>query len=308
MLSYGLPKSPDPPTPPHILPAIAHLEERAAKALIAELDGTITRILNQGDRAITRKDIQGILDLNQGLGIALQRPIMNLWEQSWLQGSEHAILEMQDAVPESAKRQVESYKLTEAIAKLVRELLQFTPQTFRNLPAERSIQGRVLKLSGNFARDTLDRVKADLLAAIQPQPDTGNPISRDTLLKRLQGTLNVSRARADTIARTETTNSYNGGRLSIYDESALCTHVLFLGIFDARQTEICQSRNGMWILKSDRAAVKVNTPALHFRCRSVLSALLPQLVPAHQKIIEDASRDYRGRKLAPLMAGWNAER
>lgn len=311
MLSHFAPRprskgaiAPDIPTPAHILPTLEHLETRAASTLTAELDGTLRRILQQSDRLITRKDIKGILDLNQGLGIALQRPILNLWEQGWLSGSEHAIAEMQAAIPASAKRQAESFKLADDVARLIRELLQFTPSTFRNLPSERSIQNRALRLAGVFAKDTLDRVKADLLAAIQPQPETGEPISRDDLLKRLQGTINVSRARADNISRTESTTSYNQGRLSTYDDSALCTHLLFLGIFDLRQTDICRSRNGMWVLKSDRAAVKANTPSLHFRCRSVISPLLGAINPSHQKIIEDASRDYRRRSLVPLLKGW----
>lgn len=299
-------------TPPHILPTLERLESRASSTLTAELDGTIRRIIQQSDRLLAQKDIKGILDLNQGLNIALQRPIINLWEQGWLSGSEHAIAQMQAAIPEELKREAEpfgfaqgkQFALTDTAKRLIRELLQFTPETFRNLSAERSIRNRVLKLAGVFAQDTLDVVKAHLLSAIAPQPETGQPISREQLLERLQKTINVSRVRADIIARTETTNAYNQGRLNTYDDSALCTHLLFMGIFDPRTTDICQSRNGMWILKSDRAAVKANTPSLHFRCRSVLSPLLPSLSPPHRKIVEDASRDYRRRKLVPLAKGW----
>lgn len=290
--------------PPHILPTLERLEARASSSLTAELDGTLRRIIQQSDRLLTQKDISGILDLNQGLNIALQRPILNLWEQSWLSGSEHAIAEMQAAIPESLRLEAERFALPDTAKRLIRELLQFTPKTFRNLSAERSIRNRVLKLAGVFAQDTLDAVKAHLLSAIAPQPETGQPISREQLLERLQKTINVSRVRADIIARTETTNAYNQGRLSTYDDSALCTHLLFLGIFDPRTTDICQSRNQMWILKSDRAAVKANTPSLHYRCRSTLSPLLPSLSPAHRKIIDDASRDYRRRKLVPLAKGW----
>jgi SPP1 gp7 family putative phage head morphogenesis protein len=295
---------PNIPIPPHILPTLDRLEAQATQSIGAELDGTIRRILQQSDRLITRQDIKGILDLNQGLGIALQRPIVQLWEFGWLQGSEHAILEMQDAIPASAKRQVESYNLTDEIARLVRELLQFTPQTFRNLPAERSIRSRVLKLAGSFAKDTLDRVKADLLSAIQPQPDTGNPISRDTLLKRLEGTLNVSRARADTIARTETCASYAQGRLATFEQSKLVTHLIFYAIDDGRTTLICQSRAGMILPMGDKKAIAQNLPPCHYRCRSTISSLLPDLVPSHRKIVEDKSRLYSNKKLVPLLKGW----
>jgi SPP1 gp7 family putative phage head morphogenesis protein len=306
LVSFAPRIAPDVPIPPHILPTLDRLEAQAAASMLAELDGTIRRILQQSDRLLTSQDIKGILDLNQGLGIALQRPIVQLWEFAWLQGSEHAILEMQDAIPASAKRQVESYNLTDEIARLVRELLRFTPQTFRNLPAERSIQQRVLKLAGGFAKDTLDAVKAHLLSAIAPQPETGNPISRDELLKRLQSTVNVSRARAQTIARTEVGAAYNRGRLSTFSESKLVTHLIFYAIDDKRTTSICQSRAGMILPVEDKKAIAHNLPPCHYSCRSTIGSLMPQINEMHRKIVEDKSRFYSSRKLVPLLSGWRS--
>ena len=292
-------QSPDVPIPSHILPALEHLEEQAAIALTAELDATLERIIQQAEQLITRKNVEGILDLNQGLGVGLQRPIMRLWEQGWLSGSEHALMEMREAVPESARLEVEQFRIPDEVAKLLRNLLQLTPASFRNLPAERAIQRRVLKLAGDFAKDTLAQVKTHLLAAIQVEP-----ISRPVLLNRLQSTLNVARARAVTIARTETTNAYNQGRISTFTESRLVTHLIFYAIDDGRTTAICRSRAGMVIPITDKQAIARNIPPCHYSCRSTIGNLMPDLVPAHRRIVEDESRLWSNRKLVPLLKGW----
>jgi SPP1 gp7 family putative phage head morphogenesis protein len=295
--------TPNAPIPAHILPTLEHLETQATSTLNTDLENVFGRIVQQSDSLVSRKDIKSILELNQGLGVALQRPILALWEQGWLSGSEHAIAEMQNAVPQGMRSQAEQFDLGTDIKRAIRGLFQLTARTFRNLGAERAVQKRALKLAGNFSKDILDGVKADLLAAIMPQPDTGTPISREDLLKRLQGRLGVSKVRAGMIARTETTNAYNQGRLSSYRDSTLVTHLLFLSIHDHRTTDICQSRANMILPVEDKRAIALNTPPLHVQCRSVVSPLL-SVNPRHQTWIEDESRLYFNRKLVPLPKGW----
>jgi SPP1 gp7 family putative phage head morphogenesis protein len=287
---------------PSILETMDVLEQSALANLTAELTTTIDRTIAQSDALTAKGDIQTILTLNQGLGVALQRPILQLWEQGWLTGSEHGITEMQSAVPNQLKP--ETFNLGTDIKRAIAHLFQLVPVTFRNLGAERAIQKRVLKLAGNFAKDTLDTVKADLLASVLPQKDTGNPISRPELLERLQGTLKVSVVRAQMIARTETSTSYAQGRLSSFEQSDLVTHLLFMAIGDHRTTKICKSRSGMVVPKGDRVAVRAHTPSLHVNCRSTWSNLMPAINPRHRKIVEDASRLYSNRQLAPLPKGW----
>jgi SPP1 gp7 family putative phage head morphogenesis protein len=268
----------DAPIPAHILPTLEHLETQATSTLNTDLQNFFDRIVQQSDSIVTRKDIQSVLTLNQGLSVALQRPILGLWEAGWLSGSEHAIAEMQDAVPQWMVTQAEQYDLGSDIKRAIRgevfaegsflpqnirRLFQLTARTFRNLRAERAVQKRALKLAGNFSKNILDGVKADLLAAIMPQPDTGNPIGREELLKRLQGRLGVSKVRARAIAVTEATNAYNQGRLSSFQDSKLVTHLLFLSIHDHRTTDICQSRANMIVPVQDKRAIVLNTPPLH---------------------------------------------
>jgi SPP1 gp7 family putative phage head morphogenesis protein len=284
-----------------ILETMEALEQSALVNLTAELTATIDRAVVQSEAITAKGDIQAILTLNQGLGVALQRPIIQLWEQGWLTGSEHGITEMQAAVPAQLKPDI--FDLGSDIKKAIAHLFQLVPVTFRNLGAERAIQKRVLKLAGNFAKDTLDAVKADLLASVLPQKDTGNPISRPELLERLQGTLNVSRVRAQIIARTETTAAYNQGRLGSYRQSDLVTHILFMAISDDRTTAICRSRNGMIIPIGDTRAIAVNTPPCHIQCRSVLSPLL-SVSPRAKRITQEEGRLYSDRDLESLPRGW----
>jgi SPP1 gp7 family putative phage head morphogenesis protein len=290
--------------PPHILPTLEHLETQAIAQLNPNLQAFFDRIILQSDTIVTRKDLKSVLELNQGLGVALQRPILALWESGWLSGSEHAIAEMQDAVPQGMRSQAEQFDLGSDVKRAIRSLFQLTARTFRNLGAERAVQKRALKLAGNFSKDILDGVKADLLAAIMPQPDTGNPISREDLLKRLQGRLGVSKVRAQIIARTETCASYSQGRLATFSESKLVTHLIFYSIGDHRRTDICLSRSGMIIPVGDSQAIAHNLPPCHYSCRSTIGNLMPEINSAHRKIVEDSSRDYRKRSLVPLPKGW----
>ncbi|HEY9825109.1 MAG TPA: minor capsid protein [Stenomitos sp.] len=289
--------------PEEILLALDHLEAVALNAIASELQATFSKLIDQSEQLTKRGDIKGILELNQGLAVSLQRPIIDLWERGWSLGSTHAITDMQTAVPEALRLQSEGFDIGDDIKRAIANLFRLTTKTFRNVGAERAVQRRVLKLAGSFAKDTLDRAKADLLASIQPRQDTGAPISRQELLARLQSGLNVSKVRARAIARTETSTSYNRGRLSSYKDSKLVTHVQFMAIDDHRTSDICQSRAGMIIPIEDADAIAANTPALHVNCRSVLSPLM-SVAPNYKRLTGDESRLYKNRKLVPLPKGW----
>ena len=197
-------------------------------------------------------------------------------------------------------------QLSQAIAALIRRLFNGVPQAFgfRNTPAAQSVAQRVLHLSGNFSSSQLQQLRDDLKAAILPQPGTGVPIGRPELLNRIQSNLNVGRARSVNIARTETTASYNRGRLQSYRRSQLVTHVRFFAIDDTRTTDICRTRNGMVIPIEDVEIIRVNTPPLHFQCRSVLSPTMVVVNEEHAKAAADPKNNPENRDLAPLLDGW----
>lgn len=280
-------------------------DEAAARAIAAEVEVVISRIIQQSESLVRRQDIEGILGLNQGLGLALQRPILRAWDNGWILGAGHGITEMQRSVPARLRpTTVSQFALPDDILNAIAALFQFTPETFRNVGAERAVQGRALKLAGNFAKDILDGLKADLLASVMPQPATGNPIGRPELLNRIQRRLGVSVVRAKMIARTETTNAYTEGRLNSFQSSPLVSHLLFASIKDDRRTDICESRHGIVIPVSEKAAIAANTPSLHVSCRSTWSNLMPLVNASHRAMVEDPARLWSNRALVPLPKGW----
>lgn len=106
--------------------------------------------------------------------------------------------------------------------------------------------------------------------------------------------------RASLITTTETTYSYNRGRLVGYKEN-LVDYVQFSAIRDARTSAICNSRHGL-MMKMDDPRITDNTPPLHGRCRSVLNPVYSAYQP---ELITDRNLNW-GNTVA-LPPGWNAK-
>ena len=108
------------------------------------------------------------------------------------------------------------------------------------------------------------------------------------LQRELPGTL--GKARAENIARTEATTAYNQGRLAAFLQAReFITGVQFMAILDARVTDICQHRDGLYF-KLDDPVLRQNTPPLHYQCRSVLS-------PVSRWELDDAELERSAKKM-----------
>jgi SPP1 gp7 family putative phage head morphogenesis protein len=287
-----------------IFSAMDAISDKASKGMSDDIDRTLHRLLAIAEPLIEQKDLKGIQGLSVGLHLALQRNLFLLAESAWLTGATHGIEELKADVPDELRTLTLS-PLTDKIKALVFGLFRIVPKTFRNTPAERAVKQRVLKLAGSFSADTLERVRGHILASVAPSATQG-VIDRAELVRRIQAELGVARRRAETIAQTETTHLYNQGRLDSYRESKLVTHLRFLAIDDGRTSDICQSRKGLVFEVGDRNALKQCQPPCHYRCRSVLSALMPSVNPEHQKLVDDPTRRIGQRKLVPLMKGWRS--
>jgi SPP1 gp7 family putative phage head morphogenesis protein len=287
-----------------ILSAMDAIADQASKGMADDIDRTLHRLLAIAETLIEAKDVKGIQDLNVGLHLALQRNLFLLAESAWLTGATHALEELKADVPDELRTLTLS-PLTDKIKALVFGLFRIVPKTFRNSPAERAVKQQVLKLAGSFSDDTLERVRGHILASVVPSANQG-VIDRAELVRRIQGEVGVARRRAETIAQTETTNIYNQGRLASFKESRLVTHLRFMAIDDGRTSDICQSRKGLVLEVGDRNALRQCQPPCHYRCRSVLSALMPSVNPEHQKLVDDPARRIKNRKLVPLMKGWRS--
>ena len=123
-------------------------------------------------------------------------------------------------------------------------------------------------------------------------------VARKDAEKAVEALMSSTKERASLITTTETTYSYNRGRLAGYRENAV-DYVRFSAVMDGRTSQICTSRHGL-LMKMDDPAISANTPPLHGRCRSVLDPVYSAYQP---ELIIEKNLDW-GSTL-PLPAGWN---
>lgn len=153
---------------------------------------------------------------------------------------------------------------------------------------------RALSLAGSFSDDVLsdvkDVLKASLRGELTPAEQTNAIAQR----------MSVAESRGRAIAVTETTASFNQGRIAQFDRSGV-DWWRFSAILDARTSPICRSRNGR-LMRSDDPRWRENVPPLHPRCRSLLSPVIGRLEP--QLIAKAHLQDWSD--VEPLPAGWDS--
>jgi hypothetical protein len=201
--------------------------------------------------------VAGIQSLEWSAGVALQAPIFSVWSLGWQLGSAHMIREMIAAVPESERQKAEGRRFAithhsslltphpQAFATAqekdaIAALLKLQPGAIVNTAAEQAVLRRTIQLAGNFGDDQLAKLKVSLIGAISPDA-SGKVLSRKELLDRIQADLNVGRVRAQTIARTELTTSYNTSRVTTALQSSIVTHFRFLAISDQRTCLVAET-------------------------------------------------------------------
>lgn len=123
--------------------------------------------------------------------------------------------------------------------------------------------------------------------------------SRQEAENAVEAVLNSTQERASLITTTETTYSYNRGRLVGFREN-LVDYVRFSAILDSRTSPICKSRHGLLMAMNDER-LSDNTPPLHGRCRSVLDPVYSAYQP---DLLVESNLNWA--HVAPLPSGWNA--
>lgn len=158
--------------------------------------------------------------------------------------------------------------------------------------AIKAMEARSVYLAGDVDGSLLTGVKkimnGFLAGAARPEAEAA-----------VEELLNSTKERAALITTTETTYSYNRGRLAGYRENRV-DYVRFSAIRDHRTSPICNSRHGL-LMKMDDPGLGANTPPLHGRCRSVLdpvySAYQPELI-----VVKNLDWSH----VAELPKGWKA--
>lgn len=111
----------------------------------------------------------------------------------------------------------------------------------------------------------------------------------------------TSKARVETIFRTETTTYYAKTQVSSYENDSDIIGFLFDSVRDKSRTAWCKSRHGL-IYRPGTKLLKQNTPALHWNCRSHLIPLAN--VEYNRKLLKDTRRDPNHKVVVPLPRGW----
>ena len=292
---------------------IARSLDQAESPLAAEQKAILTSeldlLLDQALPMVDAQNLKGIVELSWNAGLLLQRPIYALWADGYGLGAVAMQQEVRASIHRAERSQysgiAERFALPTDVAQLLLQFLDLEPGQIVASAVQAAALNRAIQLAGNFGRSQITEVKQHLIAAIVPQADTGDPIGRKELLRRIESTLHVGAVRADNIARTELTSAYNVGRVEMGRRSSLVEAFRFIPIEDNRTTDICRSRSGLIIPADDTALLNANTPALHFRCRSTLSPIMPRVNAAHRRMMADSERRAENRELVPLMPGWN---
>jgi len=158
--------------------------------------------------------------------------------------------------------------------------------------AIKAMEARAIVLAGDVDGDLTAAMKKIMVRFLAGE-------TRKATEQAVEDLLNGNRERASLITTTETTYSYNRGRLASFAENRV-DYVQFSAIWDGRTSPICRSRHGL-IMKMDDPGLPGNTPPLHGRCRSVLTPLYS----AYQsELLTPESLDWSFA--APLPKGWKA--
>lgn len=89
--------------------------------------------------------------------------------------------------------------------------------------------------------------------------------------EELMGRYGLLKARAQSIAVTETTRAYASGILMSSYSSDIVRGYEFIAVMDSHTTPICRPRHGMVIAHNEKDILAQNTPPLHVNCRSYLA-------------------------------------
>lgn len=158
--------------------------------------------------------------------------------------------------------------------------------------AIKAMQARSIALAGDVDGDLLAGVKKIMVKFLAGAP-------RPEAEQALADLLASNQERATLVTTTETTYSYNRGRLTGFVENRV-DFVRFSAIMDGRTSPVCRSRHGL-IMKMDNADISSITPPLHARCRSVLDPIYSAYQP---ELLVEKNLDWSN--IAPLPKGWKA--
>lgn len=295
--------------PPDVVDRIDTATDIGTADLVALLDDAADAVIPQLLTALDNGDVAAINSATWGLGLQMQPILFGVWQGAFDSGAVDGLGEVIEAVEAEVGPRVRALGAVILRAQLDADTLAAIEEVYNtpapqliNTDAVQAVIARVSQISGDFAADTLASLKQAVIAAIVPQADTGEPITRAQLLERIESVLGVGRNRATAIARTEINYAYNRGRVAAFNRVTLVDYVRVIVIQDNRLTDICRSRAGVVVPKENLSLIG-GAPPYHVQCRTMLGAVMSKL-PRFQEMVADPGLRPENRDLVPLPPGW----
>lgn len=205
----------------------------------------------------------------------------------------------------SAKYEKEDMEGRKRLARLPKgalpKSLKDIDQVFKDPKYWKRIMGRSKVLTERLKRQYLEKLKQSF-KELMPKINSG-AISPAEAKKAMIQTWDSSKARVETIFRTETTKYFAETQVKFFEGDPEIIGFMFDSIRDVARTEICRSRHGL-IYRPDTKLLSENSPPCHFNCRSHLIALANS--EHNRKLIKEKDRDPSRMKVVPLPDGWKS--
>lgn len=177
--------------------------------------------------------------------------------------------------------------------------LRSLAQIFRNKKYWPKIMKRSKIMTAKLRESYLKKLQAHFEKLV-PQLLSGEMSPAEAKQKMVKA-WQTSRARVETIFRTETTTYFSKTQVAYFESDNDIIGFLFDSVRDVSRTDICRSRHGL-VYRPGTKLLAENTPACHYKCRSHLLPLAD--TPENRAMLKDPARDPSKVKVVPLMKGW----
>lgn len=186
-------------------------------------------------------------------------------------------------------------RLPVGLPKKIRDLSQI----FNDPTYWKRIMKRSTILTARLKRQYLAKLKAQF-TVLMPKINSGE-VSPAEAKKTMFHVWGASKARVETIFRTETTKYFAETQVKFFTGDAGIIGFLFDSVRDTSRTEICRSRHGL-IYRPGSPLLTKNMPPCHYNCRSHLIALANN--EYNRKLISEKDRNPSSAKVVPLPVDW----
>jgi len=259
-----------------------NMNEAWFDALIRHQVGLL-RVSNQVRKEIfeildaTEKDVRDKILARAKAGLstkqqeALISDILAVRSQAW----KTSATKWRDELREIAKNEPAFLaRALQTVSPVILDLTIAQPQVLSQIVSQGVFDGKVLgEHMRKIARDDLDRISQQLRVGMV-QGETRDQIARRIVgsvgLRGSDGTMEITRRRADALTRTVVNGVANQAKQQFYKDNAdVFEEELYAATLDGRTTPICMSLDGETF-----PIGKGPIPPLHFNCRSLRVAVI----------------------------------